>query len=264
MDILDEDTFSQINCVNAITLQPTTKRLFAYGSTNQLVTMGQFNGTISFQHNQYDVPIHVLKGNKGSILSCKTATALGILNLHVRYVQDSTSLQEKLSTKYPTLFHGIGKLRDVEVRLHIDQTVAPVAQQPRRIPFHIRQKVKAEVLNLEEKGIIERVNGPTLWVSPLIITPKKSGDVRVCVDMRMANRAIKRERHPMPTVDDLIHKLNGATVFSKLDLRSGYHQLSLHPQSRYITTFATYKALWRYTRLNFGTNSTSEIFQKII
>jgi hypothetical protein len=80
----------------------------------------------------------------------------------------------------------------------------------------------------------------------------------------MANKAIRRERHPTPTIDDLIHRLNGATVFSKLDLRSGYHQLSLDPESRYITTFSTHKGLRRYARLNFGTNSASEIFQKII
>ena len=58
-------------------------------------------------------------------------------------------------------------------------TVAPIAQQPRRIPFHIRQKVEAELLHLKEKGIIERVEGPTPWVSPLVIIPKKNGEVRV-------------------------------------------------------------------------------------
>lgn len=91
-----------------------------------------------------------------------------------------------------------------------------------------------------------------------------SGDVQLCVDMRMANKAINRERHPSPTVDDLIHILNGAMIFSKLDLHSGYHQLSLAPESRYITTFATHKGLKRYTRLNFGTNLASEIFQNTI
>ena len=68
----------------------------------------------------------------------------------------------------------------------------------------------------------------------------------------------------MPTIDDLTHTLNGATVFSKLDLRAAYHQLTLAPESRYITTFATHHGLWRYKCLNFGTNSTSEIFQKKI
>ena len=76
-----------------------------------------------------------------------------------------------------------------------------------------------------------------------------------CVDMRMVNHALRRERHQTPTVDDLIHTLNGATVFSKLDLHLGYHQLSLVPESCYITTFVTHTGVKRYTHLNFGTNS---------
>jgi transposase InsO family protein len=124
--------------------------------------------------------------------------------------------------------------------------------------------VSAQLEKLEQQGIIEAVEGPTPWVSPLVVIPKKNGEIRLCVDMREANKAIHRERHPTPTVDDLIHALNGATVFSKLDLSSGYHQLSLAPESRYITTFATHKGLRRFARLNFGTNSASEVFQKVV
>ena len=173
-------------------------------------------------------------------------------------------MHEQLCRQYSGIFNGIGRLKGVEVKLHIHQSVPPVAQRARRIPFHMRKKVARELDQLEQQGIIEKVDGPTPWVSPLVITPKKSGDVRICVDMRMANRAINRERHPTPTIDDLIHTLNGATVFSKLDLRAGYHQLTLAPESRYITTFATHKGLRRYARLNFGTNSASEIFQMVI
>ncbi|CAL9704506.1 unnamed protein product [Knipowitschia caucasica] len=82
--------------------------------------------------------------------------------------------------------------------------------------------------------------------------------------MRQANTAIQRERHITPTMDDVIHELNGATVFSKLDLRAGYHQLELHPDSRYITTFSTHKGLRRYKRLNFGISSAAEVFQNTI
>ncbi|CAB4015782.1 Hypothetical predicted protein [Paramuricea clavata] len=82
--------------------------------------------------------------------------------------------------------------------------------------------------------------------------------------MRQPNRAIHRERHTTPTIDDLIHDLNGATVFSKIDLNSGYHQLELAPESRYITTFSTHRGLRRYTRLNFGTSSAAEVFQDAI
>ena len=72
------------------------------------------------------------------------------------------------------------------------------------------------------------------------------------------------ECHPTPIIDDLIHTLYGTTVFSKLDLRAGYHQLTLASESCYITTFATHKGLHQYTQLNIRKNSASEIFQNVI
>ena len=84
-------------------------------------------------------------------------------------------------------------------------------------------------MELEQQKIIAKGEGLTPFVSPLVIVSKKDGDERLCVDMRMANKAIRRERHPTLTIDDLIHSMNGARVFSKLDLRSGYHQLTLAP-----------------------------------
>ena len=85
--------------------------------------------------------------------------------------------------------------------------------------------------------------------------------MRICVDMRQANAAIKRVRHPIPTVEDISLELNGAKYFSKLDLAQAYHQLELHKDSRYITTFSTHVGLFRYKRLNYGTNAAAEIFQ---
>ena len=79
--------------------------------------------------------------------------------------------------------------------------------------------------------------------------------------MRAANSAIKRVRHPIPTVKDVSLELNGAQFFSKLDLAQAYHQLELSPSSRHITTFATHTGLFRFKRLNYGTNSAAEIFQ---
>ncbi len=110
------------------------------------------------------------------------------------------------------------------------------------------------------------MTGPTPWISPIVTLPKPKDpdEVRVCVDMRQANTAIQRERHLTPTMDDVIHELNGATVFSKLDLPAGYHQLELHPDSRYITMFTTHQGLRRYKRLNFGISSVAEVFQNAV
>jgi hypothetical protein len=124
--------------------------------------------------------------------------------------------------------------------------------------------VENKLQEMKELDIIEEVNGPTPWVSPLVIVPKPDGDIRVCVDMRQANGAIIRERHPIPTVDEVLYELNSATVFSKLDLKWGFHQIELEEDSRSITTFSTHSGLYRYKRLMFGISSAPEIYQNII
>ena len=109
--------------------------------------------------------------------------------------------------------------------------------------------------------VIEKVEGPTSWVSPLVVVPKSSGNVRLCIDIRQANKAVQRERNPIPNVEDTI---NGATAFSKLDLTKSFHQIELEESSRYTTTFVCHKGLCRYKRLMFGINSAPELHQRII
>jgi hypothetical protein len=106
-------------------------------------------------------------------------------------------------------------LKGFQVELHIDKYIKPITQPHRRIPFHIRQKVEQELQYLEENDIIENVEGPPPWMSPIVAAPKpKQPDkVRLCVDMRQANRAIQREIYLMLTVDDMINDLNGSKVF---------------------------------------------------
>ena len=134
----------------------------------------------------------------------------------------------------------------------------------RRIPFSLKDKVTAKVNELLENDIIERVERPTTWISPVVVAPKPSGDIRLCVDMRRANEAIVRERLPIPTVDEVLESLNGSTVFSKLDLRWGFHQIELEPNSRDITSFATDDGIFRYKRFSFGVNAAPEKYQHII
>ena len=146
----------------------------------------------------------------------------------------STITIDDLERKYPQLFKGVGKLKDHQVKLYIDESVRPVAQMNRRVPFHLQDAVEKELKQMLADDIIEPVTGPASWVSPLVIVnkPKQPGKIRICVDSRWANTAILRQRHVMPTLDDLIHQLNGSQVFSKLDLRNAFLQLELEPNSR--------------------------------
>jgi hypothetical protein len=173
---------------------------------------------------------------------------------------------EDFVRKYPNVFSDkLGKLNGKQLDLHINENVKPVAQPLRRLPFGLREKVDQKLDELLEKGVIEEVQeGPTEWVSPLVVVPKTEGDIRICVDMRRANEAIIRERHPIPTIEEVLYDMNGATVFSKLDLKWGFHQVEISEKSRYITTFVTHRGLYRYKRLMFGITSAPEQYQKVI
>ena len=104
--------------------------------------------------------------------------------------------------RHPELFNGVGLLKNYELGLHVDSSVTPIVQPLRRVPFQLREKVDKKLDELMQAGIIKEVpEGPTTWISPLVVIPKPDGDIRVCVDMRRANEAIVQERHPIPTVE---------------------------------------------------------------
>ena len=149
--------------------------------------------------------------------------------------------------------------------LHVDRTVTPNAQPHRRILFSVRPKLEVELEKLIGDDVIEKVREPTSWVYPVVITPKRTANkIRLNMDMREANKAIPRTHTVMPTLEDITHELNGATVFSHLDMNHGYHQLEQEESSRDITTFSIHVGLYRCKRLNFGTRSTGGIVQDTV
>ena len=208
--------------------------------------------------------------NKKSIFNKETKFNKSTFNkestLNNAYEQFNNTVPERLKTMINTfsdsLFSGkIGKLTDYEVQLKIDETVRPVAQRERRIPFALRKKVNKKLAQLEAAGIIEDVtNEATPWINPLVIVPK-GNDIRLCIDMRCANKAISRTRYPTPTVDDVLISVRGSKLFTKLDLNSAFHQLELSNDSRSITTFRSDTRIKRYKRLIFGVNSAQEELQ---
>ena len=262
VDLIDENIFRELYKEKAP--EKTKRRIFSYGSPTPLPLLGTVKAEISANANSTQTTLHIVKGASGNLLGFHTAKQLGVLKIVNQVKTDETRFQPLTNKEFESLFGGIGKVKGKVIKLHIDPDVKPKQQPHCRIPFHVRKDVETELKRLEELDIIEPVTGPTPWVSPIVVVPKSSGQVRICVDMREANKAVKREKHLMPTIDDLVADLNGATVFSKLDLSSGYHQLELAPESRHITTFSTHVGLRRYKRLMFGINAASEIFQNAI
>jgi len=255
---------SKVKVVSNSRVTEAMPKIYAYACSSPLPVVGVFEAEISLhESNQSTVAeFVVISGMAESLLGYKTCQELGIIKLTC----NTFSHDDEFKVKYPSLFDGVGLLKDHEVKLSIDPNVQPVIQAhaSRRIPYGLRKKVEAEIDKLLSLDIIESVKDPARWISPVVIVPKPSGEIRLCVDMRRANEAVIRVRHPMPTFDELLLEMNGSTVFSKLDLKMGYHQLLLKPESREITTFATHHGVWRYKRLMFGISSAPETYQNVI
>ena len=101
-------------------------------------------------------------------------------------------------------------------------------QRPYRIPVHLNTVVNKQVNDMIERGVIRPSNSP--WSSPIVLTPKKDGDYRFCVDFRRVNSVTKKDGHPMPCIDEILDQLGGARYFSPLDLISGYWQVPLREE----------------------------------
>ena len=139
----------------------------------------------------------------------------------------------------------------------------PVVHSPSRVPVHLCEALDKELDLQEALGIIEPAVGPTPWVFRMVVVPKTTpGQVRITQDWRDVNKNVEREIHPIPTFEEATDEMDGATVWSKLDLYKSFHQLPLHPHSRKYATFSTPRGLRRCTTVVMGFTNASEILQR--
>ena len=130
------------------------------------------------------------------------------------------------------------------------------------MPLPLKEETEKELERMEQLGVISKVSEPTEWCAGMIVVPKESGKVRICVDMKPLNESVLREFHPLPKVDTTLAQLAGAKLFSKIDANSGFWQIPLSPESRLLTTFITPWGRYCFNKLPFGIASAPEFFQR--
>ena len=162
---------------------------------------------------------------------------------------------------YPDRFEGIGSFRG-EFHITIDKSVPPIVHSPRRCIIHLTDEVKTALDKMEELGVITKVSAPTDWVSSIVYSRKSNNKLRICLDPKDLNMAIKRPHYKTPTLDEITHQLARSRVFSKLDARHGYWSVSLDEPSSYLTTFNRPFRRYRFERLPFGLNLSQYVFQE--
>jgi len=185
--------------------------------------------------------------------------AIKVLKL-LSHVQ-SVVVDDEIFSQYPSLLTGLGSLSQ-DYKISLKPNAQPYALcTPRNIPLALRQK-QTELQHMEALGVISRVKELTAWCAAMVVVPKASGAVRICVDMKPLNENVLCETHPMPKVYITLAQLTGATMFSKLDANSGFWQIPLAKESRHLNTFITPYGRFCFNKLPFGISSAPEVFQR--
>lgn len=136
----------------------------------------------------------------------------------------------------------------------------PIHQSPYRHSLAERMEIQRQVEQMIAAGIVEP--SQSAWASPIVLVPKKTGDIRLCVDFRKLNLVTKKDSYPLTRIDDILDATRQANVFSCLDLRQGYNQFAVAPQDREKTSFITPDGLYNYKRLPFGLACAPSFFQR--
>lgn len=267
VNILPLTKFHELNIQHP--LAPPDSQLSSY-TGDPLNVKGTLRLSCSHKDKHMDILFYIVETSKTPLLSLKTSLDLNLIQLI--YSVDSPACQnadmhdaftkEKVLQEFQDLFKGVGLLSG-DVELHLKPDAIPVVNPPRRIPIALRDRFKAELSRMEKQNIIAPVHSPTDWVNSFVIVEKpKTQSLRICLDPKALNDAIRRPHYPMRTFDEVVSQLSEAAYFSVLDATSGYWSLKLEENSSYLTTFNTPFGRYRYLRVPFGLNCSQDVFQR--
>jgi hypothetical protein len=194
-----------------------------------------------------------------------TVHALSFESLRSRLNQ--ITLEEiPIVREYPDVFPddlpGMPPKRDIEFRIDLVPGTTPIHKRPYRMAANELAEVKRQVDDLLQKGYIRPSSSP--WGAPVIFVEKKDHTQRMCMDYRALNDVTIKNKYPLPRIDDLFDQLKGATVFSKIDLRSGYHQLRIKEEDIPKTAFTTRYGLFECTVMSFGLTNAPAFFMNLM
>ena len=232
------------------TVQQSPTVLTAYSGT-RIKQHGKCAITCEFNGGRTEAIFFITEAEGPAIIGLPTSLELNLVTLNCSLQKNLAEIthhahvknvlikdKDDLVKQYPGCFDGIGKFQG-QYHIPVGPSIPPVVHAQRRVPLSRREDIKRELDDMKSKGIIMKLKEGerTEWVNSLVYRRKPNGQLKICLDPKDLNKAIRREHHVIPTLEEILPKLAGATFFSIVDARCGYWNVNLDLESSYLTTF---------------------------
>jgi hypothetical protein len=203
----------------------------------------------------------LLTDHQGKSVSCQAQPPAQdplVFNL----VAENISVVEEFMDVFPEELPGMLPEREVEFYIDLIPGTAPIAKRPYHMAPTELAELKLQIVELRQKGYIRPSSSP--WGAPVLFVTKKDGSMRMCIDYRSLNEVTIKNKNPLPWIDDLFDQLQGAKYFSKIDLRSGYHQLRIKEADVQKMAFVTRYGQYEFTVMPFGLTNAPAFFMNLM
>jgi hypothetical protein len=184
----------------------------------------------------------------------------------VNQLEEKSLEHIRIVCEYPDVFPeelpGMPPDRDIEFSIELLPKTAPISKRAYRMDVKDLIELKKQIEELLDKGFIRPSSSP--WGAPVLFMNKKDGSRRMCVDYRSLNEVTIKNKYPLPRIEDMFDQMRGATVFSKIDLRSGYHQLNIRTEDIPKTAFTTRYGLYEFLVMSFGLTNAPAYFMNLM
>ncbi|GJV40764.1 putative reverse transcriptase domain-containing protein [Tanacetum coccineum] len=239
----------------------------------KLVQVPYGNETLTFCGNESSNG----RESRLTVISCSKAQEYMAKGCQVFLAQISAKKEEDKSERkqiedvpivrdFPEVFPedlpGLPPARPVEFQIDLVPGAAPVARAPYRLAPSEMKELSEQLQELSDKGFIRPSSSP--WGAPVLFVKKKDGSFRMCIDYRELNKLTVKNRYPLPRIDDLFDQLQGSSIYSKIDLRSGYHQLRVREQDISKTAFRTRYGHYEFQVMPFGLTNAPAVFMDLM